>query len=114
MPPSPRQSCVKGKGVEKESEKESDRRFACGSSPILIHLTQGTRTANKLLPGGSVYALVLPVKLDFRRLDLQLAHTWTIARSSGATSAKVIVVELTGADGTVGLGEAAPTPRYKE
>src|SRR2546426_12460806 len=27
---------------------------------------------------------------------------------------KVVVVELTGAEGTVGLGEAAPTARYKE
>jgi len=27
---------------------------------------------------------------------------------------KTVVVELTGADGTVGLGEAAPTARYKE
>lgn len=37
-----------------------------------------------------------------------------IARSSGTNVFKVIVVELTGADGTVGLGEAAPTMRYKE
>ena len=54
------------------------------------------------------------MKLNFRRIDLQLAHTWTIARSSGTSIFKVIVVELTGADGTVGLGEAAPTQRYKE
>jgi L-Ala-D/L-Glu epimerase len=56
----------------------------------------------------------LRVKLNFRHLDLQLAHTWTIARGSGTNIFKVIVVELTGADGTVGLGEAAPTQRYKE
>src|SRR5207245_11745448 len=54
------------------------------------------------------------VKVTFRRLDLQLAHTWTIARSPGANIFKVVIVELTGADGTVGLGEAAPTARYKE
>jgi L-alanine-DL-glutamate epimerase-like enolase superfamily enzyme len=54
------------------------------------------------------------VKLDFRRLDLQLTHTWTIARGKGTNLSKVIVVQLTGADGTVGLGEAAPTARYKE
>jgi L-alanine-DL-glutamate epimerase-like enolase superfamily enzyme len=54
------------------------------------------------------------VKLTFRRLDLQLAHTWTIARAKGTNLSKVVVVELTGADGTVGLGEAAPTARYKE
>jgi len=54
------------------------------------------------------------VKLTFRRVELQLAHTWTIARAKGTNLSKVIVVELTGADGTTGLGEAAPTARYKE
>jgi L-alanine-DL-glutamate epimerase-like enolase superfamily enzyme len=54
------------------------------------------------------------VKLAWKQLDLQLAHLWTIARTSGTTVAKVILVELTGADGTIGLGEAAPTARYKE
>lgn len=54
------------------------------------------------------------VKLNFRQVDLQMAHTWTIARGSGTTVSKVVVVELTGADGTVGLGEAAPIQRYKE
>ena len=54
------------------------------------------------------------MKLNFKSLELNLAHPWTIARSRGTTSAKVVVVELTGADGTVGLGEAAPTARYKE
>jgi L-alanine-DL-glutamate epimerase-like enolase superfamily enzyme len=54
------------------------------------------------------------VKLTFKELDLNLAHRWTIARTGGTTTAKVIVVELTGADGTIGLGEAAPTARYKE
>jgi L-alanine-DL-glutamate epimerase-like enolase superfamily enzyme len=54
------------------------------------------------------------VKLDFRRIELQLAHTWTLARTSGTNTSNVVVVQLTGADGTVGLGEAAPIPRYKE
>lgn len=55
------------------------------------------------------------MKLNFKRVELQLAHTWTIARGSGGSNtATVVVVELTGADGTVGLGEAAPTSRYKE
>ena len=54
------------------------------------------------------------MKLSFKRLDLQLAHTWSIARSSGNTVSKVVVVELTGADGTVGRGEAAPVLRYRE
>ena len=63
-----------------------------------------------LLPG-PVSGFVWAVKLNFKRLDLQLTHTWTIARGSGTNIFKAIVVELTGADGTVGLGEAAPTGR---
>ena len=54
------------------------------------------------------------VKLKFRRLDLQLVHPWAIARSRAASVCPVVVVELTGADGTVGLGEASPSSRYKE
>ena len=54
------------------------------------------------------------MKLDFRRVDLELAHTWTIARGKGTKRSSVLVVELTSADGTRGLGEAAPTARYKE
>jgi L-alanine-DL-glutamate epimerase-like enolase superfamily enzyme len=54
------------------------------------------------------------VKLNFKHLDLLLAHQWTIARTEGTKVSKVVVVELTGADGTTGLGEAAPTARYKE
>ena len=54
------------------------------------------------------------MKLSWKQIDLQLTHVWTIARAGGTHVAKVIVVELTGADGTIGLGEAAPTTRYKE
>ena len=54
------------------------------------------------------------MKLQFKQLDLKLAHTWTIARTSGTDIAKVVIVELTAADGTTGLGEAAPSARYKE
>jgi L-Ala-D/L-Glu epimerase / N-acetyl-D-glutamate racemase len=54
------------------------------------------------------------VKLSYRPLDLQLAYAWTLARGASTTVAKAVVVELTGADGTVGLGEAAPNSRYKE
>ncbi|HWH72336.1 MAG TPA: dipeptide epimerase [Candidatus Sulfotelmatobacter sp.] len=54
------------------------------------------------------------MKLNFKHWDLQLAHTWTIARTSGTNIFKVVTVELIGADGTVGVGEAAPTSRYKE
>jgi len=61
-----------------------------------------------------VWVFVCGVKLNFRRLELQLAHLWTIARSRGTTRATVVVVELRAEDGTVGLGEAAPTPRYEQ
>lgn len=54
------------------------------------------------------------VKLNFKRLDLHLAHTWTIARGPGANVAKVVVVNLLGANGTLGRGEAAPFSRYRE
>jgi L-alanine-DL-glutamate epimerase-like enolase superfamily enzyme len=53
------------------------------------------------------------VKLKFWRKDLQLAHTWTIARGSADTF-PVGLVELTDPDGTTGLGEGAPSPRYDE
>jgi L-Ala-D/L-Glu epimerase len=43
-----------------------------------------------------------------------MTHTWTIARGSGTNVSKTVVVELTGADGTLGLGEAAPIARYRE
>lgn len=43
-----------------------------------------------------------------------MAHTWTIARGSGTDVSQTLMVELTGADGTVGLGEAAPISRYRE
>ncbi len=54
------------------------------------------------------------MKLNVKQHDLKLAHTWTIARSRGMNSFKIVVVQLTGTDGTIGLGEAAPTARYKE
>ena len=54
------------------------------------------------------------VKLQFRRVELQLTHPWAIARGSASSTSRVVVVELTGADGTIGRGEAAPISRYKE
>jgi L-alanine-DL-glutamate epimerase-like enolase superfamily enzyme len=54
------------------------------------------------------------VKLDYRRLDLQLAHTWTIARTKGTNILQVVVVKLTDSSGATGLGEAAPVARYRE
>ncbi len=54
------------------------------------------------------------MKLNLKRVELKLAHTWSIARSTGTNIFKVLVVELESADGTVGLGESAPTSRYRE
>ena len=59
-------------------------------------------------------AFVLRVKLTFRHLDLQLANAWAISGRKPASVAKIVVVELAGADGIIGFGEAAPTARYKE
>lgn len=44
---------------------------------------------------------------------MRLAHTWTIARGSTDTF-RVVLVQLTGDDGTTGLGEASPVERYGE
>jgi L-alanine-DL-glutamate epimerase-like enolase superfamily enzyme len=68
----------------------------------------------RLLLLAAFSAFVCAMKLNSRPVDLKLAHTWTIARGSGTNIFKTVVVEVTGADGTVGLGEAAPTARYKE
>jgi L-alanine-DL-glutamate epimerase-like enolase superfamily enzyme len=53
------------------------------------------------------------VKLKHWRKELQLAHTWTIARGSSDT-VQVNLVELTDAEGGRGLGEASPITRYRE
>lgn len=59
------------------------------------------------------------MKLTFRRFDLRLAHRWTIASSVGPGGGggtdfyKVVFVELTDG-GITGIGEAAPSSRYKE
>jgi L-Ala-D/L-Glu epimerase / N-acetyl-D-glutamate racemase len=60
-----------------------------------------------------VSGFVCAVKLRFWRKDLQLAHTWTIARGS-ADVFQVGFVELTDVDGITGLGEGSPSPRYGE
>lgn len=54
------------------------------------------------------------MKLTFRRVELRMTHTWTIARTSGTDTSDVIVVELEDADGIRGIGESAPTSRYQE
>jgi len=56
------------------------------------------------------------MKLRFWTCDLQLTHRWAIASgtSNGAQVHQVVIVELTDADGVVGLGEAAPSRTYEE
>jgi L-alanine-DL-glutamate epimerase-like enolase superfamily enzyme len=57
------------------------------------------------------------MKLTFRRFDLRLTHTWTVA-SNVATGGKniypVVFVELRDDDGVVGIGESAPSSTYRE
>ena len=57
------------------------------------------------------------MNLSFRRFDLRLTHTWTIASSlaeGGKNIYPVVFLELRDESGVVGLGEAAPSNRYKE
>lgn len=60
------------------------------------------------------------MQLTYRRMDLQLTHRWTIASSygpgggGGTSTYGTVIVELVDADGVKGLGEAAPSNRYKE
>ena len=57
------------------------------------------------------------VKIKFWRCELKLAHTWTIAsgvKTGGTNMAPTGILQFTGDDGTVGLGECAPASRYRE
>ncbi len=57
------------------------------------------------------------MQLRFRRFELKLAHSWTIAtlvEKKGRASCEVVFCELRDDDGVTGLGEAAPTARYQE
>ncbi|HEY0455964.1 MAG TPA: dipeptide epimerase [Verrucomicrobiae bacterium] len=60
------------------------------------------------------------MQLTYRAFALRLAHRWTIASTvgpgggGGTDTYKVVFVELTSADGLAGIGEAAPSSRYKE
>ena len=59
----------------------------------------------------------LRVQLKYWRYELKLAHTWTIAsgvNTGGTNTFAVAIIQLTADDGTVGLGETAPSSRYKE
>lgn len=52
------------------------------------------------------------MKLTFRRYDLRLKHTFTIARG-GRNVSPVVIVQVEH-DGVIGYGEAAPSARYGE
>ncbi len=56
------------------------------------------------------------MKMNFRKFDLKLKHEWTIASTlnAGKTIFETVLLELTDKDGVVGLGESAPSTRYKE
>jgi len=57
------------------------------------------------------------MQIKFWRYELKLAHTRTIAtgvKTGGANTFAVGIVQLTAEDGTIGLGETAPSSRYKE
>jgi len=84
-----------------------------GAMVAMSRRSPSQQHANSLLPV-PISAFVSPVKLNLKRLELPMAHTWTIARGAGTNISKVIVVELIGADGTIGYGEASPISRYKE
>ena len=54
------------------------------------------------------------MKIEYKQLDLKLAHTWTLARTKSLNSFRTVLVELKDSDGVIGLGEAAPPARYNE
>ncbi|MEO5984945.1 MAG: hypothetical protein ABIP80_05535, partial [Ferruginibacter sp.] len=56
------------------------------------------------------------MKMNFGKFDLKLAHEWTIASTLnvGKTIFEIVLLNLTDSDGLVGLGESAPSTRYKE
>lgn len=57
------------------------------------------------------------MKLTIRPFELRLTHAWRIARGVGGDGTRtypIVLVELRDDDGTVGVGEAAPSERYHE
>ncbi len=66
---------------------------------------------------GSLFFALVSVQLKFWQYDLKLTHPWAIARnvaSGGRALAPVALLQLTGDNGIVGLGESAPSSRYQE
>ncbi|MDB6068127.1 MAG: L-Ala-D/L-amino acid epimerase [Pedosphaera sp.] len=57
------------------------------------------------------------MQIKFWRYDLKLAHTWRISSGGnmgGTNFFAVAIIQLTAEDGTIGLGESAPSSRYAE
>jgi L-alanine-DL-glutamate epimerase-like enolase superfamily enzyme len=57
------------------------------------------------------------VKIKFWRCDLQLAHKWKISSGGnmgGVNVFSVALLQLTDKDRVIGLGESAPSSRYRE
>ncbi len=57
------------------------------------------------------------MQIKFRRGDLQLAHKWKISSGGnmgGVDTFPVALLELTDKDGVAGIGESAPSSRYRE
>ena len=57
------------------------------------------------------------MQMKFWRFDLKLAHPWAIPSDGtvgGKNSVGVVIVQLAGAHGVIGLGEASPSNRYNE
>jgi L-alanine-DL-glutamate epimerase-like enolase superfamily enzyme len=54
------------------------------------------------------------VKLEYHVLELTMAHSWAISRGGASDVSRVVVLKLSAADGTVGLGESSPISRYDE
>lgn len=54
------------------------------------------------------------MKIKIFQFELLLAHQWATAGSVAKKGRVVTFVELTSADGVVGIGEAAPSDRYGE
>ena len=57
------------------------------------------------------------MQLKFWQYDLKLTHPWAIARNAargGTAMAPVAMLQLTGEDGVIGLGESAPSSRCQE
>jgi L-Ala-D/L-Glu epimerase len=57
------------------------------------------------------------VQIKYWPVELTLAYPWTIASgvaTGGSNTAESGILQLTGEDGVIGLGEAAPSQRYNE